>query len=116
MFTFMKLSGVKFPVSTEKDHGGIEIFRDADQVGTVFMEATFRNVKSVFSKRNNLFWIIYGGDTQKFPELLKKLFKIVLQVWNFCPLQSALPLWLDATTLASLPLLQVVSKIFNARW
>jgi len=55
MFTFMKLSGVKFPVSTEKDHGGIEIFRDADQVGTVFMEATFRNVKSVFSKRNNLF-------------------------------------------------------------
>ena len=28
------------------------------------------------------------GGTQKFPELLKKLFKIFIQIWNFSPLQS----------------------------
>ena len=29
--------------------------------------------------------------TQKFPELLKKLFKVFVQVWNFSPLRSTLP-------------------------
>jgi len=51
----MNLNGVKFPMNTEKDHSGIEAFRDANQVGALFMEATFRNVKFMFSKRNKLF-------------------------------------------------------------
>jgi hypothetical protein len=79
----MKLNGVKFPVSTEKDHGGIETLRDADQAGTVFMEVTFRNVKFVFSERNKLFLVIYRGGRggAKIPgNFNKNLFKIVLQV------------------------------------
>jgi hypothetical protein len=31
------------------------------------------------------------GGTQKFPELLKNLFTIFVQVWNFSPLQSTPP-------------------------
>jgi len=55
MFTFMKVNGDKFPVNTEKYQRDIEVFRDANQVGAVFLETTFRNVKFVFLKRNKLF-------------------------------------------------------------
>jgi hypothetical protein len=43
------------------------------------------------------------GGTQKFPELLKNLFKLFVQIWNFSPFQSTAPVTgcsnpCDATT------------------
>ena len=32
-----------------------------------------------------------SGETEKFPELLKKLFKVFVQAWNFSPLRSTPP-------------------------
>ena len=52
------------------------------------------------------------GGTQKFPELLKKLFKVFVQVWNFSSFE-VLPLRLDAAIPASLPMLETLSKICN---
>jgi hypothetical protein len=70
-FTFMKLNGVKFPGSTEKDRCGIETFRAADQVGTVFMEATFTNVKVCVFKVK--YTEVGGGGAPKIPGIVKTL-------------------------------------------
>jgi hypothetical protein len=53
-----------------------------------------------------------GGGTQKFPEFLKKLFKVFVQVRNFSPLQG-IPLRLDAAIPAPLPMLETLYKILN---
>jgi len=52
------------------------------------------------------------GGHKKFSELLKKLFKISVQFWNFSHFK-ALPLWLDAAIPSPRPLMDTLSKIFN---
>jgi hypothetical protein len=52
------------------------------------------------------------GGTQKFPELLKKYLKYLYKSETLAPFE-VLPLRLDAVILASLPVLETLSKIFN---
>ena len=54
---------------------------------------------------------IIRGETQKFPELLKKLFKIFVQVWNFSPLQRTPPVTGCSATSAALTAGNIVSSL-----
>ena len=55
---------------------------------------------------------IHGG-TQKFPELLKKIYSKYLYKYDTLVPFEELPLRLDATIPALLPMLEILSKIFN---
>ena len=51
--------------------------------------------------------------TQKFPELLKKIYWKYLYKFETLVSFEVLPLWLDAAIPAPLPMLETLSKIFN---
>ena len=56
---------------------------------------------------------IYVGGTQKFPELLKKIYLKYLYKFETLVPFEVLPLRLDAAIPAPLPMLETLSKIFN---
>jgi len=53
------------------------------------------------------------GGTQKFPELLKKIYSKYLYKFETLVPFKVLPLWLDAAMPALLPMLETLSKIFK---
>ena len=57
-------------------------------------------------------YIYIRWGTQKFMKLLKKIFKVIIQVWNFSPFRNTPPAT-GCNNPSNAPMLEILSKIFN---